>query len=698
MLKQAKIATKLAAVSVTALAGVLAVGIGVIGYQATSATQQLAVQQVEAIAQQQAEYVSRVLEEGLLPAQGLGSTLNALKRSGPVDRQAWTNILQDAMQTYPKLAGTWGMVLDNNLDGRDADFAGQPGHDEAGVWRPYFYRNQGKVDFSPIPPLKPSPEGDWFHVSYKTGKDFATEPYTWETDGVVMTGISFSSPIRDGGKVIGVTGGDLLLTDLTATLSAQKPMGTGEVSLLSQAGIWVANTNPALLSKPWTEAKGSEEAAFGAQVLNAVKSAQPFSYTAYAEAAGGDMINIVRPVAIGNTGSTMAVVVSVPMATVNAASTQIIYTILGIGAALLAVVAFAVMFFSNRIVRRPLERAVSTINALIDQRYDITIPDKERGDEIGHINQALEIFREKAKQAEELVAEQEEQQRQRILRAEAVRDLSQSFDARISKLTTTVSSLVGDLNNASNVLTVGADDTSAKSTAVAAASEEAAANVEAVASAAEELLASVSEIRRQMEQSAGIAGQAVQQAQATNGKIEALASAASRINEVVALIQAIAEQTNLLALNATIEAARAGEAGRGFAVVAAEVKELANQTAKATEEISSQIQSVQSETANAVKAIQEISSTIEQINEISGGIQVSVDQQGLATTEIARNIQEASNGTQEVTRNIVAVSASANETGETARKVSSSAAILQQEASELRQEVEHFLRDIRQSA
>lgn len=218
MLRQAKIATKLAAVSVTALAGVLAIGIGVIGYQATTATQKLAIQQVEAIAQEQAEYVSGVIKEGLLPAQGLGNTFNALKRSGPVDRQAWINVLQDAMQTYPALAGAWGMTPDNLLDGRDADFVNKPGHDEAGVWRPYFYRNQGKVEFSPIPPLKPSPEGDWFHVAYKTGKDFATEPYTWETDGITMTGISFSFPIRDAGKVIGVTGGDLLLTDLASTL------------------------------------------------------------------------------------------------------------------------------------------------------------------------------------------------------------------------------------------------------------------------------------------------------------------------------------------------------------------------------------------------------------------------------------------------------------------------------------------------
>ncbi|NBN80262.1 chemotaxis protein [Microvirga tunisiensis] len=700
MFRNAKVTTKLVTVSVSALAAVLLAGIGFIGWTASNATHKLALEQAEAVAREQAEYIDRTLEQGLTVAQGLANSLNALKRSGPVDRLAWTNVVEDVAIKNKDLSGAWGMVLDNQLDGRDAEFANAEKHDAGGAWRPYFYRlPDGKIGFRPIAEVNPSAPGDaWFFDAYTSGRDRVTEPYSWEVEGKTITGVSFSIPLRDGNKVIGVAGTDIILTTLSETLAKNRPLGTGTVSLLSQAGVWVANADPEARGKPMTEAANGQSPDVVARVMNAVKAGQPLTYTAYSAQAGEDVMNIVMPVKIGETGSSLSVVVSVPTSTLNATSFEIITTIVGVGLVLLLVVAVSIQLVGNAIVRRPLERAVSTINALIERRYDVRITDTDRGDEIGQISKALEVFRDKARQAEQLAAEQDEQQRQRVARAETVRAVSQDFDAKISRLTDTVSTLVGDLNAASVTLTRGADDTSSKSTAVAAASEEASSNVEAVASAAEELLASVGEIGRQMGQSTEIARQAVAQAHQTNAKIEALAGAASRINEVVNLIQAIAEQTNLLALNATIEAARAGEAGRGFAVVAAEVKELANQTAKATEEISTQIQSVQAETDGAVEAIKSISATIERMNEISGGIQTSVDQQGIATREIARNIQEASNGTQEVARNIVAVSAAANDTGDTARKVSSSAAVLQHEAEQLRSEVQVFLSSIRQSA
>ena len=700
MFKNAKVTTKLVSVSVSALAAVLVVGIGFIGWKASDATQKLAIEQAEAVAGEQAEYVRRTMENGLYVAQGLANGLNALKRSGPVDRLAWTNVVEDVAVKNKDLSGAWGMVLDNQLDGRDAEFANAEKHDAGGAWRPYYYRlPDGKIGYRAIEAVNATNPADaWFFEAYTTGKERVTEPYSWEVEGKQITGVSFSVPLRDGNKVIGVVGTDIILTALADTLAQQRPLGTGNVSLLSQGGVWVSNADPEARGKSMADASDGQPANVVSEVLAAVKSAQPYSYTAFSSAAGEDVMNIIVPVKIGETGSSLSVVVSVPTATLNAASTEIMYTIIGVGVVLLLVVALSIQLVGNAIVRRPLERAVSTINALIERRYDTRIADTERGDEIGQISKALEVFRDKAQQAELLAAEQDEQQRQRVARAETIRGVSQDFDAKISRLTETVSTLVGDLNAASVTLTRGADDTSSKSTTVAAASEEASSNVEAVASAAEELLASVGEIGRQMDQSSQIAQQAVAQAHQTNSKIEALAGAASRINEVVSLIQAIAEQTNLLALNATIEAARAGEAGRGFAVVAAEVKELANQTAKATEEISTQIQSVQSETDGAVMAIKGISATIERMNEISSGIQTSVDQQGIATREIARNIQEASNGTQEVARNIVAVSAAANDTGETARKVSSSAAVLQKEAEQLRNEVQVFLANVRQSA
>jgi methyl-accepting chemotaxis protein len=455
-----------------------------------------------------------------------------------------------------------------------------------------------------------------------------TEPYSWEADGKTVTGVSFGIPVKEGSKVIGVAGGDIMLTPLSGALGEQSPLGTGSVHLISQNGSWIAHPDGALLGKEWSEGRSETDLEVKDELLAAVKNGESYVYEGYSNTLGTTVLRIVKPVSIGRTDAKMAVVVNVPFSTLNAASTQIMTMIAVVGLVLLLVVATSIYIVGTNIVRRPLERAVGSIQALIDRRYEEPIHDTDRQDEIGEISKALEVFRDKAQQAEALATEQEETQRQQLARAEKISEISQDFDRKITELTATVMAQVEDLNGASVTLTAGADDTSEKSTTVAAASEEASSNVETVASAAEELMASVGEISRQMTQSTEIASHAVDQAQATNSKIEGLAEAAHRISEVLKLITDIAEQTNLLALNATIEAARAGEAGRGFAVVAAEVKELATQTAKATEEISLQIQSVQSETAGSVDAIKGISETIEKMNEISSSIQYSVEQQG----------------------------------------------------------------------
>jgi methyl-accepting chemotaxis protein len=321
----------------------------------------------------------------------------------------------------------------------------------------------------------------------------------------------------------------------------------------------------------------------------------------------------------------------------------------------------------------------------------------ERGDEIGDtaraVNGIKDMLAEKARaEAQEKAARDRTAAEQR--KAD-MRKLADDFQSAVGNIIDAVSSASTELEAAAGTLTKTAETTQSLSTTVAAASEEASANVNSVASASEELAGSVNEIARQVQESSKIANDAVAQAQKTDTRIGELSLAAGRIGEVVKLITGVAEQTNLLALNATIEAARAGEAGRGFAVVASEVKALAGQTAKATEEISNQIAGMQSATQDAVTAIKEIGGTITRISEIASAIAAAVEEQGAATQEISRNVQQAAQGTAQVASNITDVNRGASETGSASSQVLASAQSLSSESNHLKVEVDRFLGTVR---
>ena len=283
----------------------------------------------------------------------------------------------------------------------------------------------------------------------------------------------------------------------------------------------------------------------------------------------------------------------------------------------------------------------------------------------------------------------------RAQRQKALEAAINEFDLTVSEIIKSVASAATELQGSAQSMNVTAERTSSKTNTVAAASEEASTNVQTVASASEELSSSIAEIGRQAGMSTKIAGQAVEEAHRTDEKVQGLAAAAQKIGDVVTLINDIAAQTNLLALNATIEAARAGEAGKGFAVVASEVKSLANQTAKATEEIAEQIKTMQGATQESVDAIQSIEKTITEMNQIATSIAAAVDEQDAATNEIARNVQEAARGTQEVSSNILSVAEAASETGAAAGEISSSSDLLARQAEALRQQVDTFLEKAR---
>ncbi len=371
----------------------------------------------------------------------------------------------------------------------------------------------------------------------------------------------------------------------------------------------------------------------------------------------------------------------------------------GTGAFVVLLLASAIAVVIARGLTRPIASLCGVMHTLAEGDTSLTVPHLDRRHEIGEIAGSIEVFRQRLADADRMRSEQDaEKARGAAEQKAALRRMAGAFEASIGSIVGAVASAATEMQTTAETMSATAEESNRQAMAVSGSAGQASANVQTVASATEELTASITEIGSRVAESSKIAQGAVTQARLTNGTVEGLVTAAQKVGEVVNLIQDIAGQTNLLALNATIEAARAGEAGRGFAVVASEVKSLANQTAKATEEISAQIGAIQDATRQSAEAIRGISSTIEQIHEIALGIASSVEEQSVATREIAGNIQQAAHGTQNVTSNIAGVTRASGDVGSAAEQVLGAANELSQQSARLKKEVEGFLATVRLKA
>ena len=371
---------------------------------------------------------------------------------------------------------------------------------------------------------------------------------------------------------------------------------------------------------------------------------------------------------------------------------SVLLSILGVVAVVVGIVSLLVA----RSVTGSIARLGQSMEGLAGGRIDIDVFGQDMSNEVGGMARMVQVFKENAIEKDQLeMAQTEAREQAEAEKRGLMAKTADDFEASIGSVVEGVSSASGTMQSSAESMTALADQTSEQTSSVAAAANRASANVQTVAAAAEELSSSIGEIGRQVAQSSEIARRAVRDAKHTNDEIRGLAEAANKIGEVVAMITDIADQTNLLALNATIEAARAGDAGKGFAVVASEVKNLANQTGNATDEIGAQIDAVQTATRDAVAAIEGIGKTIGEINDIATAIAVAVEEQASATQEIARNVEQAAADTSEVSFTVAAVTEAAGETGHTAGQVRDVAHDLADKSKTLRSEVGRILNQIR---
>jgi methyl-accepting chemotaxis protein len=681
-----QIAVTFALIMVVAFAGL----VSAIQLRAASDANGLAKTYAIEAAQKHGAIVAGRVDRAFDAAQATAFVGQTQFKLGPINREVLLRNLETVLDAHADFFGAWSQYAAGSLGADDARFANTNGHDSRGRMVGYYIREDGKVRIE-----NQDPATDYFIEDYYTEPAASRQPELIDpyvedlANGQKVLMVTATVPIINRGQIAGVAGVDLTLEAMQALIADIKVYDSGYAALINNDGSIIGFRDGALLGKKVADLD------FADTIQSAVGGENEIA--AFGGIDGQDMFQVLVPVRFALTKEVWSLVLAVPRAEIEADAQQLRnYALLLAVLATLAGLIVAVMVGSW--LARPIRQMTLAMNRLAEGDTSMPIDRTDQTNEIGDMARAMVHFQNNARERQ---LETERKEREMIAKAEQkaqIERLAAAFQSQVAKATGSILAMSQTMQKSSASMEDAAQSTNSQASAVAAAAEHASTNVQVVASAAEELTSSIFEIDRQVGFSTKSAAEAVTEAANAKALVHSLDAAGQKIGEVVSLITAIAQQTNLLALNATIEAARAGEAGKGFAVVAAEVKNLANQTAKATEDIQTQIGGIQSATKQSVDAIERIFNRIGEISQNSSSIAAAMQEQSAATREIARNAEQASGGTQEVSQNIRGVTAAAQETGDVATQVSEAANELTKQSDALRAEVDRFLAAIKQTS